>query len=82
VKTSEWKNGTRLNWGTLPRGVNVTKDLTVYNLNDYSVTVYLIADLPPGWTLTWEANGAIIRGRGDLHLGRLDIHRAQLARPP
>ncbi len=61
---TEWENGTRLDWGTLPKGVSADKTLIVYNDGDYDVTVYLIADLPPGWTLTWEANGTIVPGGG------------------
>ena len=57
---TERVNGTMLDWGTLPRGVSADHTLVVYNDGDYDVTAYLMADMPPGWTLTWEANGTII----------------------
>ena len=57
---TEDPNGTRLDWGTLPRGVSATHTVTVFNEGDYDVVVYLVGSPPPGWTLSWDANGTTV----------------------
>jgi hypothetical protein len=61
VEGTRWENGSTIDWGTCPRGGNVTKALDIYNLGGVPLNVSITTEnLPTDWTLTYSGNKTVI----------------------
>lgn len=63
IDGTPWTNGTLLDWENVTAGETYCfQNLTVVNIGNVNVTVYLLApDLPAGWTQTWTANATFLQ---------------------
>jgi hypothetical protein len=52
-----YSNNTAIDWGTCKAGKAYTKNMTISNIGNITLTVSIVSmGLPTGWTLMWQAN--------------------------
>jgi len=81
INNQEWTNGTTLNWGEIEPGRGASRGVTIINTYDKSVIVSIeIANLPTGWSLTFDKDGVQIDPNYEIH-GTLTLNIPSNATP-